>query len=122
MQRVTAAYEKGDLLGLFRLQLEFERIDQAHLEKLADTQLAYYNRILKEQVEELDGQVTQVQQELGSLMGDPGYGLSASSLDFAINSDINQMKRAVKARKADLKTLTDPAYLRAWLKTYRTPR
>lgn len=122
MQRVTEAYEKSDLMGLFRLQLEFERIDAAHLEKLADAQLQYYNRILQEQVDELDSQLAQVQQELGSLTGNTEYGLSATGLEFAINSDINQMKRAVKALKADLKTLTDPAYLRAWLKTYQASR
>ncbi|MEZ0486449.1 hypothetical protein [Fibrella aquatica] len=123
MQRVTAAYEKSDLMALFRLQLEFERIDQAHLEKLADTQLQYYNKILKQQVEELDGQLFQIEREMESMTGGSTYGFSSAiGLDYAINADIKSMKGAVKALKADLKTLTDAAYLKAWLKTYRIPR
>lgn len=119
MQRVTEAYEKSDLMGLFRLQLEFERIDQAHLEKLADAQLLYYNKILTEQVEELDTQLKQVQADMSSLTGSASYGFSATGLEFALNNEISDMKRVVKHLKADLKTLTDPAYLRAWLKQYR---
>ena len=52
MHRVTEAYEKGDLLALLRLQLEFNRIDQAHLETLAEEQLTYYNKILRQQTQE----------------------------------------------------------------------
>ncbi|WP_375445049.1 hypothetical protein [uncultured Fibrella sp.] len=120
MQRVTAAYEKSDLMALFRLQLEFERIDQAHLEKLADMQLQYYNRILKQQVDELDGQLLQLENEMESMTGGGIFGFSSAiGLDYAINADIKSMKGAVKALKADLKTLNDAAYLKAWLKTYR---
>lgn len=123
MQRVTDAYEKSDLLSLFRLQLEFERIDQAHLEKLADTQLTYYNTILKQQVDELDGQLGQLQGEIASLTGGSPFGFSTTSgLDYAINKDIKEMKRAIKALKLDLETLTDAAQLKAWLKAYHIPK
>ena len=122
MQRVTAAYEKSDLMALFRLQLEFERIDQAHLEKLADTQLQYYNRILKEQVEELDQQLFQIENELSAMTGGSfGFG-TAIGLEYAINNDVKEIKRGIKLLKADLKSLTDPAYMKAWLKEYRIPR
>jgi hypothetical protein len=47
MQRITEAYEKSDLLALFRLQLEYNRIDQTHLERLAEDQLKYYNKIIR---------------------------------------------------------------------------
>nr|ARK13309.1 hypothetical protein A6C57_24875 [Fibrella sp. ES10-3-2-2] len=119
MQRVTEAYEKSDLLGLFRLQLEFDRIDQAHLERLADTQLQYYNKILSQQVEELDGKLAKLQTELTSLVGGSNspFG-TAKGLDYAINADVKAMKQAVKALKFDLSVLTDAAQLRAWLKSY----
>lgn len=123
MQRVTEAYEKSDLLGLFRLQLEFERIDQAHLEKLADTQLQYYNKILKQQTEELDNQLANVQQDLAGMTGGGMYGFStAKGLDYAISSDIKSVKAAMKALKFDLSVLTDSAQMKAWLKSYRIAR
>lgn len=120
MQRVTEAYEKSDLLGLFRLQLEFERIDQAHLEKLAETQLQYYNKILKQQAEELDTQLANVQHELAGMTGGSMYGFStAKGFDYAISADIKTIKAAVKGLKLDLAVLTDPAQMKAWLKSYR---
>ena len=120
MQRVTEAYEKSDLLGLFRLQLEFERIDQAHLEKLAETQLQYYNKILKQQTEELDTQLANIQYELAGMTGGSMYGFStAKGFDYAISADIKTVKAAVKGLKLDLAALTDLAQMKAWLKSYR---
>ena len=123
MQRVTEAYEKSDLMGLFRLQLEFERIDQAHLEKLADSQLLYYNKILKQQADELDGQLAQIQHEFRAMTGGGMFGFStAMGLDYAISSDIKAVKADVKILRNDLKRLTDPAIMKAWLKTVRIPK
>jgi hypothetical protein len=123
MQRVTEAYEKSDLLGLFRLQLEFERIDQAHLEKLADVQLKYYNTILQQQVDELDEQLQSVQHELRAMTGGKTAGsISPTGLDYVINHDIRQLKQHIKTLKADLKVLADPTVMNQWLKMYRIPK
>ncbi len=123
MQRVTEAYEKSDLLGLFRLQLEFERIDQAHLEKLADSQLKYYNNVLQQQVDELDEQLQAVQQELRAMTGGKTAGsISPLGIEYAINHDIRQLKQSIKTLKADLKALVDPAIMNQWLKLYRIPK
>ncbi|MEZ0539896.1 hypothetical protein [Fibrella arboris] len=123
MQRVTEAYEKSDLLGLFRLQLDFERIDQAHLEKLADTQLTYYNGILQQQVDELDQRIEAVQQELRSLVGGKTPGsISPIGIDYAINHDVRQMKQHIKTLKVDLRALADAGVMNQWLKMYRIPK
>ncbi|MBO0931799.1 cell envelope integrity protein TolA [Fibrella aquatilis] len=123
IQRVTEAYEKSDLMGLFRLQLEFERIDQAHLEKLADNQLLYYNKILKQQADELDAQLFQIQNELRAITGGGMFGFStAVGLDYAINNDVKAIKADIKTLKSDLKSLTDPSIMKAWLKTFRIPK
>ena len=46
MQRVNAAYEAGDLLTLFELQVEIAQIDQAALQAMNDERLQNYNKIL----------------------------------------------------------------------------
>jgi hypothetical protein len=120
MHRVTAAYEKSDLLALLQLQLEFEHIDQAHLESLAEDQLKYYNKILKQQAEELDTEFFGLQHELAAMTGKPAFAVSSPiALEFSLNSDIAQLKRDIKAIKADLKALTDMSQLKQWLKTYK---
>ena len=120
MHRVTEAYEKSDLLALLRLQLEFDRIDQAHLESLAEEQLKYYNKILRQQTQELDDELFTLQDELAAMTGKPAFAVSSRiALEFSLNSDIAQLKRDIKQIKSDVKAFADPSVLKQWLKTYR---
>ena len=120
MHRVTEAYEKSDLLALLRLQLEFDRIDQAHLESLAEEQLKYYNKILKQQTQELDEELFALQNELAAMTGKPAFAVSSRiALEFSLNSDIAQLKRDIKQIKSNVKAFADPSVLKQWLKTYR---
>ncbi len=57
MQRVNQAYEKNDLLSLLQLQLEIEQIDQNALDGIAEDRLRHYNKVLAEQLEELQQEV-----------------------------------------------------------------
>jgi hypothetical protein len=54
MKQLTAAYEKGDLHTLLRLELEWLHKEESDLEKLSDDKLKIYNQALKEQVEDLE--------------------------------------------------------------------
>ncbi len=120
MQRVTEAYEKSDLLALLRLQLEFNRIDQQHLETLADDQLRYYNKILKQQADELSGELFGLQNQLSAMLGkSPMLVGSAATLELSFNGDVRALKKSVKDLKRDIKDLSDSAVLRAWLKSYQ---
>lgn len=120
MHRVIAAYEKSDVLALFRLQLEFERIDQTHLEALAEDQLKYYNKILRQQAQELDDEFLTLQKSLAAMTGKTTF--TAGSLvgfEISLNTDIAQLKRDIKQLKSDLKALANVSILKQWLKSYR---
>ncbi len=120
MHRVIAAYEKSDVLALFRLQLEFERIDQTHLESLAEDQLKYYNKILRQQAQELDDELLTLQKSLAAMTGKATF--TAGSLvgfEISLNTDIAQLKRDIKQLKSDLKALANVSVLKQWLKGYR---
>jgi hypothetical protein len=119
MQRVTEAYEKSDLMALFRLQLEYNRIDQTHLERLAEDQLRYYNKILKQQADELGQELFRLQQELSDMLGKPITAIGSSlGLEFSFNNDLRALKRSVKEVKREVNELSNPAYLKGWLKLY----
>ncbi len=119
MHRVTEAYEKGDLLALLRLQLEFDRIDQQHLESLADEKLTYYNKMLRQQVQDLEEELDGQQAQLSTLSGKPKQPVvSITGLEIGLNQDINTLKKATKELKSDLKALTNPDVLRQWLTLY----
>lgn len=120
MHRVTAAYETGDLLALLRLQLEFERIDQTHLETLADEQLLYYNKILRQQVKELEGELAGMQSQLAAMSGQPTfYTRSPVTLELSLTQDIKALKSEIKSLKKDLKAFADNDVLKEWLRTYK---
>lgn len=120
MKRVTEAYEKSDLLALLKLQLEFNRIDQHHLESLADDQLRYYNKILKQQADELTNELYGLQSQLAAALNKSLMMVgSAFSLEFSFNNDIRELKKSIKETKKDLKELASPAVLKAFLKTYK---
>lgn len=123
MQRVTEAYEASDLLALLRLQLEFNRIDQDHLETLADEQLKYYNKILKEQAQELDQELYDIQMQLGQMAG-VMFGIvhSATQLEYKFKTDLNNLKKQIKQTKSDVEILSDLFVLKQWLKSYKIPK
>lgn len=53
MKKVTTAYEKDDLFELLKLQIEYRNRDLQDMHILPEEQLKYYNKLLKDQVEEL---------------------------------------------------------------------
>ena len=123
MQRVTEAYEKSDLLALLRLQLEFNRIDQQHLEKLAEDQLRYYNKILKQQADELSDELFGIQSQLSAALGKPLMMVGSSlGLEFSFNNDVRGLKQSIKSIKREIKDLSEPTTMKAFLKTYKVQK
>ena len=53
MQQVTAAYKENDFLTLLQLQISLLEGKDQSLESLPDDHLKYYNKLLKEQVDDL---------------------------------------------------------------------
>jgi|JI7StandDraft_1071085.scaffolds.fasta_scaffold18885_5 hypothetical protein len=123
MQRVTEAYEKNDVLGLLRLQLEFERIDQSHIESLAEDHLKYYNKILREQTKELEEEFDGLQTQAHLMSGQPKYIVSNPfGLEFAFDQQISEYKKTVKSIKKDLKAFQDDEVVKAFLKSFKIPK
>jgi len=57
MQRVNNAYAEKDLLSLLQLQLEIEQINTDHISNLPQERIKHYNRVLAEQVKELEDEI-----------------------------------------------------------------
>jgi hypothetical protein len=123
MQRVTEAYEKNDVLGLLRLQLEFERIDQSHIESLAEDHLKYYNKILREQTKELEEEYENLQIQAHAMSGQPAYMVSNPfGLEFAFEQQIKEYKTIIKSIKKDLKAFQDDEVIKSFLKSFKIPK
>lgn len=122
MQKVTQTYQENNLLDLLKLQIEFERIDQNHLEHMSKDQLVYYNLVLKEQVDELEKKKTELQQQISYLCGlKPEHVNSMTTVVVKFNTNINEVKAEIKEIKYTLKKWKEPSVLKAFLKTYQIP-
>lgn len=120
MQRVTAAYERNDLLALLQLQLEFERIDQDHLETMAEEKLQHFNKLLRKQAAELDELLWSIKNALSQMTNRQPYLITSPMLlDYWLDADIKKMKKEMRGLEKDLHELADPHVMKAWLKGYK---
>lgn len=122
MQRANMAYEAGNLLQLLELQLEVEQIDEAHMAGLSEERLSHYNRVLKEQLDEL-------KQEVGMREAEMAYEVGGSMLvrytpkkiSALVDQEITNLQKDNLVLQQLLQRLQDdPAWLKFWLKEERT--
>lgn len=120
MQRVTDAYERNDLLALLQLQLELERIDQDHLETMAEEKLQHFNKLLRKQAAELDELLWSIKHALSQMTNRQPYLISSPMLlDYWLDNDIKKVKKEMRGLEKDLRELADPQVMKAWLKAYK---
>lgn len=122
MQRITKAYQANNLLDLLKLQMELEQIDRSGLENLNKNQLSYYNKILRQQVEELDQQKVLIQQKISAICGLPyQHANSQVTVIAKFNTNINELKAEIKNIKKVYKHWLVPSQLKAYLKPFQIP-
>lgn len=123
LQRVTAAYEANDLLALLQLQLELERIDDNHLDALADDKLRYFNKSLISQLTELTDELWAIERQLAQLANISHFGFfNPKQVEWEFEKNLKDIKKEIKRIKQDLELLRDPVVLRDWLRGYRIER
>lgn len=123
MQQVNLAYDKKDLLALLELQLKIEHLDQVAINNLGEERLAHFNKILREQLRELEGQVSQVSRQAMLNLGiDAFKPLSPSRLMREFDSHVDAARHSLQAARFDLKAARDVMTLKAWLKQMRRYR
>jgi hypothetical protein len=122
MQRIIKAYQDNNLLGLLKLQMELEQIDLSGLENLNKNQLSYYNKILRQQIEELGQQKVAIQQKISSVCGLPyQHANSLVTVIAKFNTNINELKAEIKNIRKVFKNWLVPSQLKAYLKPFQIP-
>ena len=122
MKMVTQAYENDDLFELLRLKIELQGSDIESL-TMADEQLKYYNKILKEQVRELEESIWQLRmQGTGSMGGEDlltRFGGDEKTMKAKITRQVNKLKNNIKMVEQDILTLGVKENMRRFLKDYQ---
>jgi hypothetical protein len=120
MQRVNLAYDKKNLLQLLELQLELEHIDQTTINNISEDRLKHYNKVLKEQLAELEQEILHVEGRFRAQFDiSPFVAVSPGTIMRNLDSDIVGVKHAIRELEKDLLAFEDLKKLKAWLKEMR---
>ena len=120
MQRVNVAYAANDLLGLLELQLEIAQIDQAGLDKMDESHIKQYNRILTGQIDEVESEIMGLEVSLALDMGlDLDQRRAPKAMMRDLRVEIGKMREDAQSIEADLVNFRDIKKLKAWLKGYQ---
>jgi len=120
MQRVNQAYDKKNLLQLLELQLEIEQLDRDAISSLSEDRLAHYNKILKEQLAELEEKVRFVDYDIKMRFGiDPFASLKPDSMMRILEKDIVLARQELRDIESDVNATQNLASLKALLKEMR---
>ncbi|HUW75533.1 MAG TPA: J domain-containing protein [Gallionella sp.] len=120
MQRINQVYDKKNLLLLLELQLELEHIDQATINNITAGRLKHYNKILKEQLSELEQEIFVTEDMFKAQFGiSPFERLTPSTVMRNLAADIVSIQHAIRDLKNDLLAFKDIKMFKAWLKAMR---
>ncbi len=115
-----AAAVQDMMLQLLELQLELEHIDQVAINNLSEERLQHYNRILKEQLAELEQELLHIEVRFKAQFDiSPFVRVSPDTLMRSLASDIDGIRRAIRDLKRDLLAFDDLKRLKAWLREMR---
>lgn len=120
MQRINQAYDNKNLLLLLELQLELEHIDQATINNITASRLKHYNKILKEQLNELEHEIFHTEDMFKTQFGISSFTqLSPSTIMRNLAADIVDVQHTIRELKNDLLVFQDIKKVKAWLKDMR---
>jgi hypothetical protein len=116
MQQLNAAYERKDLLQLLELQLRLEQIDEAQIGSLAEDRLERYNRLLAEQVDQLEEELAELEAPWRAQLEIPSGRLTWAKVRTALDRDARELTSHIAQVRRDVQRLVDVRALKAWLR------
>jgi hypothetical protein len=120
MQRINQAYDQKNLLLLLELQLELEHIDQATINSMSANRLKHYNKILKEQLIELEYEIFHTEDMFKAQFGITTFArLTPDNVMRNLAADITGIQTDIRELKNDLLVFQDIKKVKAWLKAIR---
>jgi hypothetical protein len=123
MQRINQAYDKKNLLLLLELQLELEHIDQATINNITSNRLKHYNKVLKDQLNELEQEIFVTEGRFKAQFDiSPYERLTPGNIMRNLAAEIVGIKQAIRELKSNLIEFKEVKKLKVWLKEMRKMR
>jgi hypothetical protein len=119
MKQITQAYEKNDLFELLRLKISLQSID-INAWKMADEQLKYYNKLLKEQIIELEREHWELYSKANIPSGNlfQRFGYDHDTTKTRIKREMTRIKTNIKSLESEIEMLRMKENMRVFLKNY----
>ena len=121
MQRANAAYEAGDLLALLTLQLQIEQVNEAQAAQLAASQVRHFNKVLAEQLREVEQEIDGRQQAFAE-----SYGLmfdkriDPAQLGRVLKDELRELESAAAQLATERRLLSgEPVQAKRYIKRLR---
>ncbi|MEQ1667698.1 MAG: molecular chaperone DnaJ [Sulfuriferula sp.] len=122
MQQVNVAYSKKDLLQLLALQWSVEQINQDNLNNIAEDRLKHYNKVLANQLSELQEEVTVLEMQIRQMLNVAPYELlSPKKLAVFLKQDIQSLQQEISRIQHDIRAFRDVKNFKDSLKYYQIP-
>ncbi|BBP00057.1 molecular chaperone DnaJ [Sulfuriferula nivalis] len=120
MQQVNVAYTKKDLLQLLSLQLSVEQISQDNINNIAEDRLKHYNKVLANQLNELQQEVRTLEIQVKQMVGvSPYEPLSPKKLVLILKQDMQGLQYEIARIKQDIRAFKNVKHFKDWLKGYQ---
>lgn len=120
MQRVNQAYDKKDLLQLLELQLELEHIDAHTITGLSEDRLKHFNKILKDQLAELEMEIAHLVIPLHEQFNlSPNQTLLPNAVMPRLTRDIAELRRRIQDLQREILVPNDLPVFKDWIKARR---
>lgn len=120
MQRVNQAYANKDLLSLLQLQLEIEQIDQSAIDGIAEDRLKHFNKVLAEQLLELQDEVGQLEMDFIHRYDlDPFVRITPANMLKSLTRQKQELQQDTLQMQRELRTLVGVSSIKRWLKVQR---
>lgn len=120
MQRVNQAYGKKDLLRLLELQLELEHIDAHTIAGLSEHRLKHFNKILKDQLTELQQEISHVEMPFRKQFHLPPHQpLPPTAVIAHLMREISELRHRMRLLEKELLMPNDLVAFKLWIKSVR---
>jgi hypothetical protein len=117
MAQANAAYAAGDLLALLTLQLQIEQVDAAHVASVTASQVRHFNRLLAEQLAELQAEIEGRELAFSASYGIlPSGRLDPNRLGRLLKDAVHEILAAEQRLQAEQRALRGaPGVVKAWM-------
>lgn len=118
MKQVNVAYQENDFLKLMELQISLLEERENRLQGLGDEQLKYFNKSLRQQLEDLEREAESVNPQFNGNPFARFYSRNRTVAEAQMDKHVKAMKQQTKSRRHNIEYIRTLFGLKEYLKQF----